>query len=493
MEEEQAVASDSDVVGSDSDKATLTGGWREPVPFPRELERPVDVQQILRSDTVPPAETLLHASDYDLGTEPLDASRYYSREFHDKEVASVWSKAWQCAAWSHDIPRPGDISVYDIVDRSVILVRQRDMSVKAFVNSCLHRGRKLCDQAVRRNQLRCPYHGFTWGLDGALTWVPAEWDFPQIEPAAFGLPEVRVDEWNGFFFVNFDADAPPLKEYMGAMYDQWGGENPKGAWDFSSKYKAVHLYREMNCNWKVGMEGFIEALHVWASHPQIAQMNPESSCQYDVYADEPHFSRFHALMGLPSHNFRVQPTDQEVVDTFTASYVPEHNGTEFGKLREGETARQAFARISKDVFSKRLNMDVSGLADAELIDGTEYLLFPNILPWPSIVVPLFYRFRPKGNDPDWCIWETMLFMPFEGERPPSCEITYVEQGKSFEDYGKMGALDKILQQDAEQLPLVQQGLKASATQKVELARYQEARIRHYHQTIDSYISRQGAR
>ena len=129
------------------------------------------------------------------------------------------------------------------------------------------------------------------------------------------------------------------------------------------------------------------------------------------------------------------------------------------------------------------------MSEAELIDGTEYLLFPNILPWPSILNPLFYRFRPLGTDPDWCIWETLLFLPFEGERPPSCEITVVEEGKGFEEYGKMGALDLILQQDAEQLPLVQRGLKASATQKVNLGKYQEVRIRHYHETIDSYIAR----
>ena len=72
---------------------------------------------------------------------------------------------------------------------------------------------------------------------------------------------------------------------------------------------------------------------------------------------------------------------------------------------------------------------------------------------------------------------------------PSCEITVVARDKGFEDYGKMGALDLILQQDAEQLPLVQRGLKAGATQKVLLAKYQEVRIRHYHQTIDDYINR----
>ena len=275
-------------------------GWTEPVYPPVETARPHNVQEILRQDAVPPAETLLHASDYDLGTDPLDAHRYYTKAFHDLEVSKMWSRTWQWAVWGHDIPRAGDIGVYRIVDRSVIIVRQPDLSLKAFVNSCLHRGRELCEADTRRNQLRCPYHGFTWGLDGDLKYIPAKWDFPQVDPAEFHLPEVRVDEWNGFIFVNFDKDAPSLKDYMGAMYDQWGGDNPQGAWNFKAKYKAVHLYREMNCNWKVGMEGFIEGFHVFASHPQMGAMVPESSIQYDVYPDEPHFSRFHSITGMPS-------------------------------------------------------------------------------------------------------------------------------------------------------------------------------------------------
>lgn len=461
--------------------------WVEPIVPAVEEKRPHNVQQILRADAVPPAETLLHASEYDLGTAPIDSSRYYSLEFHRREVSGMWGRTWQMATWSHDIPNPGDIAVYEIVDRSVIVVRQRDMSLKAFVNSCLHRGRELCSENTHRSHLRCPYHGFTWGLNGDLMYVPARWDFPQVKPEEFGLPKVRVDEWNGFIFVNFDKDAPSLREYMGGMFAQWGGDSPKGAWDFKSKYKAAHLYREINCNWKVCMEGFIESLHVVASHPQAAAMFPESSCQYDVYPDEPHFSRFHSPFGIASSTFHQAPSQQEVLSSFAATMLPEIVGTEACTLKQGETARQAIVRLSREIFSKKLNMDLSHMPDAELIDGTEYFLFPNIMPWPSILTPLFYRFRPRGNDPDWCIWETMLFLPFVGERPPSCEVTVVEPGKNFQDYGKMGPFDLVLQQDADQLPLVQKGLKAGATQKVTLAKYQEARIRHFHQTLDTYL------
>ena len=463
-------------------------GWNVALP-PEELERPYDVQEIFRHDTVPPAATLLTRSDYDLGTEPLDVERYYTREFHDREVAKLWPKVWQYAVWTYDIPNPGDVHVYRIVDQSVLIIRQPDMSVKAFINSCLHRGSELCKSDTHRKALRCPYHGFTWSLEGELKWVPSRWDFPQVDAADFHLPEVRVEEWNGFLFINFDNDAPSLRDYMGAMYDQWGGDAPQGAWDFKSKYKAVHLVKKINCNWKVAMDGFLESLHVLATHPQITNMHPDSSSQYDVYPDEPHFSRYHAVLGLPSRMIPNIPEDQEILDAFTASYLPEHRDTEYGKLREGETARLAFGRMARDAYQKRLGVDVSNLPEAELIDGTQYLLVPNFAPWPSLLNPLVYRFRPLGNDPDWSIWETIFFLPFEGDRPPSCEIIEVGPEESFLDYNAMGALDTLLQQDAEQLPLVQRGLKASKSRKLTLSKYQEARIRHYNQTIDDYLSR----
>ena len=466
--------------------------WAEPDLPPVETQRPHDWQEVLRRDSVAPAPTLLESSNYDLGTESLDSERYFSQEFHDLEVKKLWTKVWQYAAWSFDIPNPGDVSVYRIVDRSVLIVRQPDMSLKAFINSCLHRRREICESDTHRAQLRCPYHGFTWSLEGDLKWVPSQWDFTHVKAEEYSLPQVRVEEWNGFIFINFDENAPSLIEYMGGMYEQWGGEHPESVgrgWDFKSKYKAVHLQKIIKCNWKVCMEGFIESLHVLASHPQISAMVPESSCGYDVWPNEPHFSRFHSITGMASTTLREPPSEQEILDAFTGSYLPEHQDTDFGQLREGETARIAFGRLARDAFKKRYDVDVEGISEAELIDGTEYLLFPNFVPWPSILNPIVYRFRPLNNDPDWCIWETMLFLPFDGERPPSCEITNVGEDESFEDYGLMGALDLILQQDAVQLPLVQSGLKAGAPGKVLLAQYQEARIRHYNQTIDSYLAR----
>src|SRR3546814_3834395 len=114
------------------------------------------------------------------------------------------------------------------------------------------------------------------------------------------------------------------------------------------------------------MDALIETLHVTGTHSEAAPLSPDTSTQYDVWRDEPHFSRFHSLVGLPSPNMLAQPTEQETLDAFTSMYLPEVFGTEEGDLAPGETARQALARISRAVYRERMGLDRSEEHTSEL-------------------------------------------------------------------------------------------------------------------------------
>lgn len=455
----------------------------EPALPPHNVTGPsVHLQSVLRGDPISPPQTLLEPSDYVPEQRPIDASRYYSPEFHRLEVERMWSRVWQYAGWTYDIPNAGDIIVYRNVGQSVIVVRQRDGSLKAFRNSCLHRGRELCGEDTHQQQLRCPYHAFTWGLDGICKWIPAAWDFEQIDRANFSLPQVRVEEWNGFVFINLDDDAPALDAYLGKMVDQWKD------WDFSKRYRAVTVEKEINCNWKAALDVFIETLHVYASHPEAAYLTPDTDSQYDVYADEPHFSRFHSIVGSPSPNIHPVPSQQEVLDAYTSVYLPETYGTPEGALKGDENARAALARLARGVYRDRLGLDVTKMPVSELLDGTEYMVFPHFIVWPSLANPLGYRFRP-GDTPDNCIWETFFFVPFEGERPPSGPVIRLKPGERIGDVAELGYVGPILQQDSDNLEFMQNGLKASGTGVLQISRYQESRIQHYHQVLDRYLEK----
>src|SRR3546814_2878667 len=115
------------------------------------------------------------------------------------------------------------------------------------------------------------------------------------------------------------------------------------------------------------MDALIETLHVTGTHSEAAPLSPDTSTQYDVWRDEPHFSRFHSLVGLPSPNMLAQPTEQETLDAFTSMYLPEVFGTEEGDLAPGETARQALARISRAVYRERMGLDARATPEAEQI------------------------------------------------------------------------------------------------------------------------------
>ena len=138
-------------------------------------------EDILERDTRPVPAHLREQEVRDLGTESVPAARYYDPGFFQKEVDHVWSRIWQMACREEDIPNPGDYVIYDIVGKSLIVTRTPQNEIRAYHNSCLHRGRKLVTARGCKSEFRCPYHGIAWNMDGRFKDNPIAWDFPQWE------------------------------------------------------------------------------------------------------------------------------------------------------------------------------------------------------------------------------------------------------------------------------------------------------------------------
>jgi len=449
--------------------------------------RGVAVQELLRSDSIGPEPTLLDSRSYVPKNAFIDARRYYDREFHELEIEKVWSRTWQFAAWIHDLPRAGDIAVYRNAGKSVLIARMDDGTIKAYLNACLHRGRELCTRDLQhQSALRCPYHGFTWDLRGKLKSVPNSWDFGHIETAQLNLPEVRCEEWNGFIFINLDDDAPSLHDYMGKMVEHFAASK---TWDFSNRYRAVNVVKHLNLNWKTAMEGFLDAFHTAASHPQLLAVAGDEITQYDVWENEPHFSRMIVPMGVASTNLKPCLRDDQVFAHYIREYLPELEGTPAGGLRDGESAREGLARLTVDILGERLNVDLRGKPASWLLDSVEYFLFPHFMIWPTFGAPIVYRFRPD-DDPEKCIWETMIFLPFDGERPPSGPTVVLGSDESMAEIPELGFLGPVLQQDVDNLEPMQRGIRSLRSQKIFLGEYQEAQIRHFHETLSHYVGKE---
>ena len=152
-----------------------------------------------------------------MGDADLPVAAYTSREWHELEKEKVWKRVWQMACREDDVPNVGDTLRYDICESSILVIRTKPNEIRAFHNVCLHRGRLLREVDGPATDLRCPFHGFCWNIDGSLKQVPCEWDFPHINKDEWNLPEVKVGTWGGFVFINMDLDCEPLESFLGDL------------------------------------------------------------------------------------------------------------------------------------------------------------------------------------------------------------------------------------------------------------------------------------
>ncbi len=440
-----------------------------------------DVQEILDADRVPPPEILKLQSPKDMGREDISLDRYYSREWHEKEIQNVWQKTWQMACRVEDIPNVGDIEVYEIVHDSVLVVRSgpEESDIKGYINSCLHRGTILCTERGNVNNIKCPVHGMSWNLKGKLSGVPTAWDFPQIDFKNFALPEVKVDIWAGFVFVNFDENCEPLEDYLECLPDHFK------AFDMENRYKAVHGGKILPCNWKLAQEAFMEGMHIAATHPQSVEYTADTNTQYDVF-DGRHVNRFIMPEGVASPALGDYP-QQKIVDAMQRDM--EFYASAEINLNEGESARERMADHARARFSSSTGRDFSSLSTCEAVDLIQYFLFPNLGPWAGQATPLVYRFRPNGDNPEECLMEIMMLFSKneDGTHPPSPKPTIVGLEDSWHKVPGMGSAADVTDQDTENLKRIQRGIRAAKKPGATMSVYQESRIRHFHKTLEEYM------
>lgn len=433
-------------------------------------------QNLIASDARPGQADIRQASHQDLGLAPIDRSVYTSRDVHQQEMEKVWQRVWQLACREEEIAEAGDIHVYAIGDLSILVVRGSDGDIKAFYNSCTHRGTKLCNDSTHLKKIRCPFHGFTWKLDGSLDSVPSRWDFPQLSEDSHRLQEVKVGRWGGFVFVNPDPAAQPLQAYL---EDLPGHLDPCG---FEDMYIAGYYRKVLPSNWKASIEAFLEAFHVTETHPQTVEFSDDVHTQYDVFPGRRHTSRFLQPVGVPSAALSTAPSEQEIVDRmFELTVRPPMPAPQ---LPEGMTAR-AFMIAG---LRAQLGARAEPLSDAELIDAMQYSLFPNMVLFRSIGFPVVYRFRPNGNDPDSSLFDMLILKPVPTGQTRPYPAEPVEMGDMrYAEIPELAEwLRDIYDQDVANLGLQQAGLKAGHT-PITFSHYQEIRLRHFHQTLQSYL------
>jgi choline monooxygenase len=185
---------------------------------------------------------------------------YTSPRFYERESERIFLKTWNLIGRADEIPERGAYFAVDFVGVPLIVVRDQHGDPRAFINSCRHRGSELATGRGTCKAFRCPYHSWTYGLDGQLIGIPGMQQTRHFDRADHGLAGVRLQTWGGFLFINFDETAPPLLEYLGGLTETLAPYN------MAELVCARRRSYDLACNWKLVVENFKDAYHIATVH-----------------------------------------------------------------------------------------------------------------------------------------------------------------------------------------------------------------------------------
>ncbi|MFE0420019.1 aromatic ring-hydroxylating oxygenase subunit alpha [Streptomyces tendae] len=215
---------------------------------------------------------------------PTLPGRYYTDpEVFRREQRHVFEEMWCCAVRGADLERPGAFRTVQIGRESVIVARTRTGDLRAFLNICRHRGARLCleESGEVRRTLQCPYHAWTYDLDGRLVAAPNLTKMTDVDRSAYGLVEVALREWLGYAWVCLADEPPSFEETVhGAAVERLG--DPAVIERYGTERLALgrRVTYDVRANWKLIVENFMECYHCATIHPELTDVLPEFADGY---------------------------------------------------------------------------------------------------------------------------------------------------------------------------------------------------------------------
>jgi phenylpropionate dioxygenase-like ring-hydroxylating dioxygenase large terminal subunit len=209
-------------------------------------------------------------------TRTLPGRFYHDPAIWQLEQERLFGQLWVCVGRADALPAAGHYRTARVGEESMLLVRGDDGALRAFLNVCRHRGAQLCpsDRGQART-LQCRYHAWTYGLDGRLLRAPGLQDAPDFDRAAFGLVPVAIETWEGLVWASLAEDPPPLADYVGAqLTDRLGDAERLSAYRIGTLRVARTIAYDVQANWKVIVENFMECYHCAPMHPELVRRLP---------------------------------------------------------------------------------------------------------------------------------------------------------------------------------------------------------------------------
>lgn len=195
-----------------------------------------------------------------LAAETLPPWCYTSEAFYAREVERIFRKCWNFLGRGDEVAKPGDYMSFALCGEPLMVVRGKDGELRAFANTCRHRGTRILEGRGNCRVISCPYHGWAYGLDGALVAAPGMEETKSFAREDYGLVPLRLESWAGFLFVNFDAEAASLADQLGDL--------PQHLASYAMAEMVCVRRREyeLACNWKIYLENAMEDYHTPTVH-----------------------------------------------------------------------------------------------------------------------------------------------------------------------------------------------------------------------------------
>ena len=209
---------------------------------------------------------LFDSRHYEAQRRPLTDARtlpawcYTSEIFHRRERERIFLHAWQFVGRTDEIPSPGDYRCTETAGGPIIVLRDEEDGIRAFANTCRHRGARLLEGTGTCERIACPYHGWTYALNGELRAAPRMQRTRAFDRSHHGLAPLRVETWQGFMFVTFDPEIAPLSIYYGDLFERYA------SYRFDEMVLTRRQRYDLACNWKLLIDNAHEAYHTGVVH-----------------------------------------------------------------------------------------------------------------------------------------------------------------------------------------------------------------------------------
>jgi Rieske 2Fe-2S family protein len=211
------------------------------------------------------------------GAQTLPQPCFISPDVFAEELEKIFASHWVVVGHQSEVAQTGDYFVREVADESIIIVRDKNGAVGAFYNVCRHRGTRLCEgQRGHAAAIQCPYHAWTYGLDGRLIGAPHMDEVEGFKRAEYSLRPVNVGIWEGFIFINLAEEPAPLEEWFARLRGKFS------QWNLPRLQSANRVEYNVKANWKLMFENYSECYHCPGVHPMLSKISPYDSAENDL-------------------------------------------------------------------------------------------------------------------------------------------------------------------------------------------------------------------